>query len=90
MNKLKLRLEALAVESFRTDAVEPSRGTVLGHHSGDSCNTWDAFTCQLYVTCNGGGTCNGNDTCNRHCLPQQPQAWIDNGADPTPCCTAGC
>jgi hypothetical protein len=91
MKKLELRIEALEVESFSTHGVEPAKGTVLAYgNSGDSCNTRDAFTCQLYATCNGGGTCNGEGTCDRNCLPQQPQWWIDQGGDPTPCCTAAC
>jgi hypothetical protein len=75
MNKLKLHLEDLSVETFDTSAVEKENGTVVGEQC--SCNG----TCPLTVcatcpqTCDDyscaescGGTCPGQGfTCNESC-----------------------
>lgn len=89
MNKLKLRLESLEVESFSTHAAEPSRGTVLAH-SGFSCNTFDEMTCALYNTCGGLDTCNGLASCNPMCWPQAPIDYKEGGLDESQCCTMRC
>jgi hypothetical protein len=51
MHKIRLRLDALQVESFPTAAAEPGRGAVHAHHaSGQSCT----YNCTLdELTCNG-------------------------------------
>jgi hypothetical protein len=55
MEKLKLDLDELAVESFATDAADAGEGTVLAHQGmtrGHSCQrtgccpeTWDTCAC---------------------------------------------
>lgn len=55
MEKLKLDLDELAVESFATDAPDAGEGTVLAHQGmtrGHSCQrtgccpeTWDTCAC---------------------------------------------
>ncbi|HEY0017573.1 MAG TPA: hypothetical protein VGC13_14780 [Longimicrobium sp.] len=69
MKKLRLQIETLVVESFRTADAEPRQGTVLGL-SGLMCNTWDDQTCPYFVTCGGGESCDGQYTCNQNCWPQ--------------------
>jgi hypothetical protein len=70
MNKIKLSIEDLRVESFPTSAAERGEGTVLGHEKtnvdatecGPECDTWY-----------GVGACSANDACQ-----SSPHAW-------TPC-----
>ena len=63
MNKMKLNLEQLAVESFETAAGGDESGTVHGHASGVSC--------PLLETCNGVQTC--WDGCPTSSLLTQPE-----------------
>jgi hypothetical protein len=56
MKKMKLELDALAVESFETAAVGKRTGTV----HGAAQTQW--YTCPGY-----GETCNGGDTCWDSC-----------------------
>jgi len=61
MRKLKLALEGLAVESFRTAArIEPP-GTVRGAEAtfDTACQTWESPWCgyQTYELRSCGGTC---------------------------------
>ena len=86
MHKLKLRLESLEVESFRTHESQPGAGTVLAH-SGFSCNTFDEMTCAAYQTCGGTESCNGADTCNYMCWPQAPIDHKEPDRDESLCCT---
>ncbi|HEU0298009.1 MAG TPA: hypothetical protein VFR37_01115 [Longimicrobium sp.] len=78
MNKLRLHLEELAVESFDTAPAERKKGTVFG----EQC------TCQTVCTCPGCPTCdytcpNTCDdascfgaTCEGTCWPQcGPSQW---------------
>jgi hypothetical protein len=55
MNKLKLNLDELSVESFDTTKSEKSKGTVFG----EQC------TCYTQCTCPGCPTCDG--TCPATC-----------------------
>lgn len=55
MNKLKLTLESLAVESFDTTAVAKEKGTVFG----EQC------TCPTVCTCPGCPSCDA--TCPNTC-----------------------
>lgn len=80
MNKLKLEIDALAVESFDTGAEGATRrGTVEGHDDstfptrfGATCNAAD--TC--VTSCKGGPLCDcvqitfggGDPTCDAACL----------------------
>ena len=77
MNKLKLNLDQLTVESFNTDASEVARrGTVRAHSElciptygpitcGDSCDTCDN-TC--YDSCGAScGGCSGGYACGGTC-----------------------
>jgi hypothetical protein len=72
MKKLSLRIDALVVESFTTQAPEPRQGTVFAH-SYVPCNTIDEQTCRYYNTCGGlADSCNGLQTCDLNCQPQGP------------------
>ena len=59
MQKLKLRLEDLQVDTFRTTTVRKEKGTVFG----EQC------TCQTQCTCPGCPTCYAscNGTCDASC-----------------------
>lgn len=50
MNKMKLNLDGLQVETFETASASPERGTVLGHWSQRGTCDGRAATCQV-------GTC---------------------------------
>jgi hypothetical protein len=75
MNKMKLNLDALAVESFDTSASAREKGTVFGEQctcptacTCPGCPTCDGtcpFTCDDY-SCNGEATCAGH-TCDGTC-----------------------
>lgn len=73
MNKLRLQLEELAVESFDTTRVVRQKGTVVGQqctcHTNCSCPglatcdyTCDDPTCVGQYTC-GDDTCGGDSVC---------------------------
>jgi hypothetical protein len=57
MNKLKLNLDELSVESFDTTRAEKEKGTVFG----EQC------TCYTQCTCPGCPTCANYNTCNATC-----------------------
>jgi hypothetical protein len=71
MQKLKLRLEDLQVDTFRTTAAQREKGTVYG----EQCTCPTACTCPGCPTCdascNGtcGATCDAscNGTCEASC-----------------------
>jgi len=65
MKKLSLDLDALQVESFDTQPVEPGRGTVHAAQCYCSC------CCSGYNTCYGADTCEAGWTCNNTCAPYQ-------------------
>ncbi|HET7228861.1 MAG TPA: hypothetical protein VFJ16_02530 [Longimicrobium sp.] len=81
-HKLRLQLDQLEVETFRTDAVAVGRGTVRGHepydtstgdYRGCACQTADntcagscAPSCQF--TCPGRPGCEDNDTNYLTCM----------------------
>ena len=61
MRKIRLEVDALAVQSFATDAAREARGTVVAH------NTNAGYTCVYHCTfrgftCEGGLTCGCPDT----------------------------
>lgn len=67
MQKLRLDLDALQVESFGTGQSETPQmqGTVRAHESfacTGGCDTVNELTCADQNTC-GGATCNGFYTC---------------------------
>jgi hypothetical protein len=73
MNKIKLHLEALAVDSFDTTASARSKGTVFG----EQCTCYTVCTCPGCPTCDGtcpatcpytcdGYSCGGEATCAGH------------------------
>ena len=83
MAKMKLRIDALEVETFPTSGEEGTKGTVLGNDSLSN-DTWcgeygcDSTQYQIMCTCtvqpyntcdySCAGTCNGyDDTCNSTC-----------------------
>lgn len=59
MNKLRLQLDDLRIDSFETTPAEKPRGTVVG----EQC------TCYTHCTCPGGPTCDGTcyDSCGGTC-----------------------
>jgi hypothetical protein len=61
MNKLKLDLNELSVESFDTTRVEKDKGTVFG----EQCTCPTQCTCPGCPTCDG--TCPNNQTCQVTC-----------------------
>ncbi|WP_420130184.1 hypothetical protein [Longimicrobium sp.] len=76
MKKIRLNVDALRVESFRTEAGngDPA-GTVRAHESGSDCGSdvsncmtgWGAYTCRYYGSCDPYMECEhtGNlPTCN--------------------------
>lgn len=88
MKKLKLNLEDLKVESFRTSLEGTTQGTVLGQTNpgsvcvsecGSECASCE--TCDAFAGCDTGGT--GGDTSTQG--PSDPRCWCTaNGCeDPT-------
>jgi hypothetical protein len=67
MQKLKLQLDHLRVESFDTTAVREEKGTVFG----EQCTCYTVCTCPGCATCDAScnGTCDAscNGTCNASC-----------------------
>jgi len=63
MNKLRLQLEDLVIDSFSTTPVRRAKGTVYG----EQCTCPTACTCPGCPTCDAscGGTCGG--TCDASC-----------------------
>jgi hypothetical protein len=61
MNKIKLDLERLSVDSFETSEAEAERGTVHGHWSQVGTCDARAATCQYGGTCGPG--CGTIKTC---------------------------
>jgi hypothetical protein len=63
MNKLKLKLEDLQIDSFSTTTVKKEKGTVYG----EQCTCPTACTCPGCPTCDAScnGTCGG--TCDASC-----------------------
>lgn len=81
MNKLKLHLDALAVESFDTCAADRDKGTVVGE---------ELCTCQTVCTCPGCPSCDAtcaqtcddytcahscNGSCDPACVTASPSCW---------------
>ena len=61
MKKIRLEVDALAVQSFATEVDRAGRGTVVAH------NTQGQYTCVYHctfdgVTCDGGATCGCQNT----------------------------
>lgn len=89
MNKLRLRLDELAVEGFSTTPAAPASGTVVGqqgtHYSYCTCNmptcdptcaySCDDETCYGYFTCGWQQTCEATclDTCGPSCYDTCPR-----------------
>ena len=61
MNKLKLHLEDLRIDSFTTTPAEKPKGTVFG----EQCTCYTQCTCPGCPTCDA--SCNG--TCDAACNP---------------------
>ncbi len=79
MNKLKLRLENLSVESFDTTPTQKAKGTVFG----EQC------TCYTNCTCPGCPTCDNTCayTCDDATCPACPTCGADTCGDT---CDASC
>ena len=73
MNKLKLALDDLRVDTFQTTPVEAPKGTVFG----EQCTCYTNCTCPGCPTCDAScngtcdascnGTCDGAYTCGNTC-----------------------
>lgn len=67
MNKLKLRLDDLQVDTFHITAVQREKGTVFG----EQCTCYTQCTCPGCPTCDAScnGTCDAscNGTCDTNC-----------------------
>ena len=67
MNKLKLQLEDLLVDSFDTTPVQKEKGTVFG----EQCTCYTNCTCPgcptCYASCNGSCDASCNGTCGATC-----------------------
>jgi hypothetical protein len=67
MNKLKLRLEDLQIDSFSTTQVRKEKGTVYG----ELCTCYTQCTCPgcptCYASCNGTCDASCNGTCDASC-----------------------
>jgi hypothetical protein len=89
MEKKRLTVEELSVQSFVTDEVSPVEGTVFGHQDfaafGEAAPPTEIEVCTKNpnYTCDGSRTCSGIETCDgdRSC---------PLGCDPVPIYTAEC
>jgi hypothetical protein len=67
MNKLRLRLDDLRIDSFDTTAPQKAKGTVFG----EQCTCYTQCTCPgcptCYATCNGSCDASCNGTCGATC-----------------------
>jgi hypothetical protein len=71
MNKLRLRLDDLQVDTFHTTTVQKEKGTVFG----EQCTCYTQCTCPGCPTCDAScngtcdASCNGTcaDTCDSTC-----------------------
>jgi hypothetical protein len=67
MNKLKLSLEDLRIDSFQTTPSEKAKGTVFG----EQCTCYTQCTCPgcptCYASCNGSCDASCNGTCDASC-----------------------
>ena len=67
MNKLRLHLEDLQIDSFQTTPAEKPKGTVFG----EQCTCYTQCTCPGCPTCDAScnGTCDAscNGTCDASC-----------------------
>ena len=95
MNKLKLALDDLHVDTFQTTPVEAPKGTVFG----EQCTCYTNCTCPGCPTCDAScngtcdASCNGtcdascNGTCNLTCDAIQCGTW-DASCDGMSCPTS--
>ena len=88
MNKIKLNLDQLEVESFDTTptSVGRSRGTVYGFHAEtlNNCFTVNYTDCEVCQTEPAG--CTQSESCLGTCIPECPTNESCNGT----CFEAGC
>jgi len=67
VNKLKLHLEDLHVDTFQTTSAEKPKGTVFG----EQCTCYTQCTCPgcptCYASCNGSCDASCNGTCAASC-----------------------
>ena len=84
MNKLKLQLDDLQVDTFQTTSAEKSKGTVFG----EQCTCYTQCTCPgcptCYASCNGSCDASCNGTCGASC-----EATCGGTCDWTCNCTGG-
>jgi hypothetical protein len=88
MNKLKLRLDDLRIDSFDTTALQKAKGTVFG----EQCTCYTNCTCPGCPTCAAScnGTCDAscNGTCNVSCGGGCDNTWDNSCYDDT--CFVSC
>lgn len=81
MRKLRLDVEELEVQTFRTTDHDERVGTVVGAERTLYCNTYEFVTCEDYT--NGPGTCPADscDNCYTHfCNSSDVSQQYVNGA----------
>lgn len=87
--KLKLDVDALAVDSFDTADAELAKSGTVHAHASLLCTGANGATCGTNPSCDGGYTCDGQYTCNfrscdavcgtTRCTDTTSQAYIDGG-----------
>ena len=92
MNKLKLQLEDLMVDSFDTTTPAKAKGTVFG----EQCTCYTQCTCPgcptCYASCNGtcDASCNGTcgdscaGTCDFDCMTAEGPSCVGRTCDNQP------
>lgn len=76
MNKLKLRLDDLHIESFDTTVPQKEKGTVFG----EQCTCYSECTCPGCPTCDAScnGTCEADTGCGPTCNASCRASCVDN------------
>ena len=78
MNKLKLRLDDLRIESFDTTAPQKAKGTVFG----EQCTCYTQCTCPGCPTCDATCEASCDGTCNElTCADAASCQYTGCGAD---------
>ncbi|HEX6373896.1 MAG TPA: hypothetical protein VF006_33515 [Longimicrobium sp.] len=96
MNKLRLRLDDLRIDSFDTSPAQQAKGTVFG----EQCTCYTQCTCPgcptCYASCNGtcdascNGTCAGTcgdscyGTCDAGCMTAEGPSCVGPTCDNQP------
>jgi hypothetical protein len=76
MNKLRLRLDDLQVDTFQTTPAQKEKGTVFG----EQCTCYSECTCPGCPTCDAScnGTCEADTGCGPTCNASCRASCVDN------------